>query len=343
MEMRRRALDRRETTALRVEDVSQVASARRLAIGLAQGLDFDETTAGRAALVATELATNLVKHARDGQMLLSAVQWAERPAVEILALDRGPGMSSVERCFEDGYSTAGSPGTGLGAVRRLAVGLDVDSRPEGTVVLARITASRAGVPSGGGVITSGISVPCPGEDRSGDAWDHERRADRHTFLVVDGLGHGPDAARTAEACVDAFRARPGLAPAARVEALHAALRATRGAAVAVVEIDPGRRIVRFAGLGNITASIHGDGAVRHLVSHHGTAGHVARTIGEYTYPWPARALLIVHSDGLASLRYLERYPGLLARDPGIVAGVLYRDFGRRRDDATVLVAREAAA
>jgi anti-sigma regulatory factor (Ser/Thr protein kinase) len=343
MEVRRRPLDRRETTMLSVEDASQVPSARRLASGLARGLDFDETTAGRAALVATELATNLVKHAHDGQMLFSAVEWADRPAVEILALDRGPGMSSVERCFEDGYSTAGSPGTGLGAVRRLALGLDVDSRPEGTAVLARIGASAAGLRPGREVVTRGISVPCHGEDQSGDAWDHERREGRHTFLVVDGLGHGPDAARSADACVDAFRLRAGLAPAARVEALHAALRATRGAAVAVVEIDPGRRVVRFAGLGNIAGSIHGDGAARHLVSHHGTAGHVARTIGEYTYPWPARALLIVHSDGLASLRHLERYPGLLARDPAVVAGVLYRDFGRRRDDATVLVVREVAA
>jgi anti-sigma regulatory factor (Ser/Thr protein kinase) len=342
MEVKSRALDRRETTSVLVEDASQVPTARRLAGELARGLGFDESAAGRVALVATELATNLVKHARQGEVLLSAIEWGERPAVEILALDRGPGMPSVERCFQDGFSTAGSPGTGLGAVRRLAGTLDVYSRTEGTALLARVGASALPARRGGLAI-AGFSVACRGEERSGDAWDQEQHAGVRTVLVVDGLGHGVDAAKSAEACVNAFRTRTRLAPAERMEVLHAALRPTRGAAVAVVEIDPGRRIVRFAGLGNISASIYGEGPVRHLVSHHGTAGHVARKIGEYTYPWPPRAVLVVHSDGVASLRDLQRYPGLLERDPGLVAGVLYRDFGRRRDDATVVVAREMAA
>jgi anti-sigma regulatory factor (Ser/Thr protein kinase) len=342
MEMRSRALDRRETAAVCVEDASQVPAARRLAAELARGLDFDESAAGRVALVATELATNLVKHARQGEMLLSAIDRDGRLAVEILALDRGPGMPSVDRCLEDGYSTAGSPGTGLGAVRRLAGLLEVYSRPDGTALLARVGPSAAPARAEA-LAVSGISVACRGEERSGDAWDQERDAGRHTLLVVDGLGHGTDAAAAADACVAAFRQRARLAPGARVEALHAALRATRGAALAVVEIDPGRRLVRFAGLGNITASIYGEGPVRHLVSHHGTAGHVARKIGEYSYPWPPRGMLVVHSDGVATVRDLDRYPGLRQRDPGLVAGVLYRDLARRRDDATVLVAREVAA
>jgi anti-sigma regulatory factor (Ser/Thr protein kinase) len=343
MEVRSRALDRRETTSVLIEDSSQVPAARRLAGELARGLQFDESAAGRVALAATELATNLVKHARQGEILLSATEWREHPAVEILSLDRGPGMSNVTRCFEDGYSTAGSPGTGLGAVRRLAGTLDVYSRPEGTAILARIGASAGSARGAGGLVATGFSVACRGEERSGDAWDQERHAGCHTVLVVDGLGHGVDAARSAEACVDAFRQRARLAPAARLEALHGALRATRGAAVAVVEIDVGRRVVRYAGLGNVSASIYGEGPVRHLVSHHGIAGHMARKIGEYTYPWPPRGVLVVHSDGVASLRDLDRYPALLERDPGLVAGVLYRDFGRRRDDATVVVAREVAA
>ena len=342
MEMKPRAIDRRQTTCLSVEDASQVPAARRLAAELARGLDFDEGAAGRVALAATELATNLVKHARQGEMLLSAVERDGHPAVEILALDRGPGMPSVDRCLEDGYSTAGSPGTGLGAVRRLAGVLDVYSRPDGTALLARIGPSAVPPPADA-IAVSGISVACRGEERSGDAWDQERDAGRLTLLVVDGLGHGHDAAVAAEACVDAFRRRARLAPAARVVALHAALRATRGAALAVVEIDPGRRLVRFAGLGNIAASIYGEGPVRHLVSHHGIAGHVARKIDEYSYPWPPRGMLVVHSDGVATLRDLDRYAGLWTRDPGLVAGVLYRDFARRRDDATVVVAREVAA
>ena len=124
-----------------------------------------------------------------------------------------------------------------------------------------------------------------------------------------------------------------------MRSLHEALRATRGAALAVAEIDTDRHVVRFAGLGNIAASVHDGGPVRHLVSTHGTAGHAAHKIAEYTYPWPAGSVLIMHSDGVASLRDLDPYPGLLHRDPSLVAGVLYRDFARGRDDATVVVAR----
>ena len=45
------------------------------------------------------------------------------------------------RCLTDGYSTAGTPGTGLGAVRRLANEFDIYSAPgEGTIVMARFGA-----------------------------------------------------------------------------------------------------------------------------------------------------------------------------------------------------------
>jgi len=119
-----------EPIVVRVEQSSQVAAARRAAADLAWRLHFDETTAGRLALVVTELATNLVKHGGGGEVVLRRVDLAPAGAVEVVALDRGPGMANVARCLQDGYSTAGSPGTGLGAVQRLSTGFDVWSRPK---------------------------------------------------------------------------------------------------------------------------------------------------------------------------------------------------------------------
>jgi anti-sigma regulatory factor (Ser/Thr protein kinase) len=330
-----------DTRSVAVEDTSQVAAARRMATGLARELGFDEATAGRVALVATEAATNLLKHARNGEMLLGTTVAGGTGVIEILALDRGPGMANVDRCFEDGYSTAGSPGTGLGALRRLATTLDVYSRPGGTALLIRV-GPPAVLSAAAATAVGGLNVALGSEDHCGDAWDHEPQAGGRAVLVVDGLGHGAGAAEAARAGVLAFRRHAGAPPAARVASLHAALRTTRGAALAVAEIDTVRGVVRFAGLGNIGASVYGNGPVRHLVSHHGTAGHSAHRIAEYTYPWPSRGVLIMHSDGVASLRDLDPYPGLLHRDPGLVAGVLYRDFARRRDDATVVVARGLA-
>jgi anti-sigma regulatory factor (Ser/Thr protein kinase) len=334
----------RATTRIPVEDSSQVATARRLAAGLAQGLGFDEVTGGRVALTVTEAATNLVKHAGRGEILLGVSRVNGHAAVEILALDRGPGMANVDRCFQDGYSTAGSAGTGLGALRRIADTCDVYSRAGGTALLMRVGSPAAATRRPAGRLeVGGLSVAAAGEDRCGDAWDEEPHEAGLAVLVVDGLGHGAGAADAARECVLAFRRHAGVPPGARVNALHQALRGTRGAALAVAEIDAARRVVRFAGLGNITGSVHGPESVRHMVSHHGIAGHAVSKIAEYTYPWSPNCALILHSDGVASLRGLDAYPGLLQRDPRLVAGVLYRDFRRGRDDATVVVARGSAA
>ncbi|MFI5328965.1 MAG: ATP-binding protein, partial [Candidatus Rokuibacteriota bacterium] len=327
---------------IRVEESSQVAAARRAAADLSWRLHFDETTAGRLALVVTELATNLVKHGGGGEVLLRQVETSP-DTVEVFALDRGPGMANVARCLEDGYSTAGSAGTGLGAVQRVASGFDVWSRPKSGAAV-RIEIAPAGeARREAGFQIGGLAVPAAGETECGDAWSAERRPGSLTLLVVDGLGHGPAAAIAAQQAVQSFDGAPGVLPARRVEALNLALRATRGAAVAVAHIDAARKLVRFAGLGNIGAAIYAGESVRHLVSQHGTAGQGTRRVEEYMYPWDERAVLVMHSDGIATRHDLTTYPGLLERHPGLVAGVLYRDFGRGRDDATAVVARRAPA
>jgi len=124
--------------------------------------------------------------------------------------------------------------------------------------------------------------------------------------------------------------------------MHETLRPTRGAAVGLAEIDRERGRLSFAGVGNIAASIVADGAYRHVVSHHGTLGHDVRKIQAFEYPWPRGATLVMHSDGLTSKWGFDPYPGLLQRDPALVAAVLYRDFQRGNDDTTVVVVREAA-
>ena len=98
----------------------------------------------------------------------------------------------------------------------------------------------------------------------------------------------------------------------------------------------------FAGVGNIAARIYaGSESRQNLVSLNGTAGHQCDRIQDFSYPWPEDGLLVLHSDGLSTGTGLESYPGLAARDPALIAGVLYRDFCRGRDDATVVVAKAA--
>jgi anti-sigma regulatory factor (Ser/Thr protein kinase) len=325
-----------------VEEPSQVPAVRRAAADLACRLGFDEATVGRVALAVTEAATNLVKHAAGGAILLRAVAEGGAPCVEMMALDRGRGMASVSQCLADGYSTAGSAGTGLGAIRRLASLFDVYSRPDqGTALLARVAGGPPARTSSE-VDIAGVSFAKPGEVVCGDTWAQERRVGGATILVADGLGHGAGAAEAAATSERAFSRTRGLPLRERLDAIHDALRPTRGAAVAVVDLDVGEATVRFAGIGNVAGSLHTpDGTARQFVSHNGTAGHAARRVEAYTYPWPRDGVVILHTDGLATVRGLDTYPGLLARRPALVAAVLYRDLARGRDDVTVVVARHA--
>jgi anti-sigma regulatory factor (Ser/Thr protein kinase) len=331
-----------------VSEGSQVAEARRQASEAARLAGFGEEDCGRAALVATELATNLVKHGGGGEIVVGHFDDADGAGVEILALDRGRGMADVQQCLRDGFSTAGSPGTGLGAVSRLADRFGLFSRPEqGTVVLARLTAKRQPPPTTSppaaptGPQVGAIAAICPGEDVCGDAWGIDARHGE-TLLVADGSGHGPIAATAARVAVETFRAQADKPLPRLLEAIHRALQPTRGAAVAVARIDRGARVVRFAGVGNISGTLVTGGQSRHMVSHNGTAGHVAPRIAEFTYPFAGAPTLILASDGLTTRWDVASYPGLAQAHPSIVAGVLYRDHRRGRDDATVVVLKAPA-
>jgi anti-sigma regulatory factor (Ser/Thr protein kinase) len=323
-----------------IEPAGGAAEARRLATDVAVRLGFDEADAGRVALVATEAATNLAKHAGGGDVLVSALHAGGTVGVEVLALDKGPGIANIPRTLSDGYSTSGSPGTGLGAMRRMSREFEIYSTPGGgTAVLARVypRGSKARQPAT--MEVAGVCVAMPGESACGDAWAMDQRPGCATILVADGLGHGYDAAVAAQETVRLFQERPGLAPTPMLERLHAGLRPTRGAAVAAIQLDFEHRLVHFAGIGNISGTILNH-ARRSLASYNGTLGHEVRQIRQFEYPWPEAGLLVLHTDGLVTHWSLDTYPGLSARHPGLIAGVLYRDFKRGRDDVTVVVARE---
>lgn len=123
--------------------------------------------------------------------------------------------------------------------------------------------------------------------------------------------------------------------------LHRALAPTRGGAVAIARIDETARTVRYVGVGNISGTLIDNGSIRHMVSHNGTAGHIAPRIREFTYGFTANPLVILHSDGVTTRWDLSSYPGLAAQHPSLIAGVLWRDHRRGRDDATVVAMRAA--
>jgi anti-sigma regulatory factor (Ser/Thr protein kinase) len=321
--------------AIAVRDPTDVADARRRVRGVAAGLGYDETAAGKVAIVVTELAQNVLRHGGGGEILAGAD--AQRPSgIEILALDRGLGMADVTACMRDGYSTGGTSGNGLGAVKRLAHQMLFHSEPrKGTAILVRM----GGDSSKGAVRnTAALCVPKVGETICGDTAAILARPNGAVgVLLADGLGHGPLAAAASGEAARLFHKHTATDVKEILATLHTGLRATRGAAIATASIDPEAKRVTYGGIGNIAGFIIDAVGVRRMVSHSGTAGHTAGRMQDFQYPLHSRPVVVMYSDGLATSWSPESHSGLFALDPLLIAAVLYRDHARGRDDASVVV------
>lgn len=321
-----------------VTDPSSVGEVRRAAQTAAASIGFDDARAGDAALVATEMATNIVRHVGSGELIITTGNEVDGGILELLALDHGPGMRDVDRCMEDGFSTApGGSGTGLGAIRRLSDEFDIHStREAGTAILSRFrSASRK--PQR--ITIGALSLPFPGEPVCGDAWEIFLDPPTCSITVIDGLGHGAAACAAAWEALQSIRAHPLRGVEQKLELAHQALKHTRGAAMAVAELHLDSGHITFAGVGNIVGATASATALRRMVSFDGTVGHEVIKIKEFDYSLQRGHVMVMHSDGLRSQWKFDRYPELLAHDPLLIAGVLYRDYVKGRDDVTVVVAR----
>jgi anti-sigma regulatory factor (Ser/Thr protein kinase) len=180
------------------EDVAwfrdEFAGARASASRLAGRIGFSELRAGEVALAMAEAASNLVKHAVAGAIVLRIVRTDRYAGIEFLAVDSGPGIADVAASMRDGRSSAGTLGIGLGMIARLADTFDLHSAPgHGTVLLARFWPREARLrpeSSGGGLpdfLVEGVTRPISGAQECGDGW-----AARWDGAGSSALGHRAD-------------------------------------------------------------------------------------------------------------------------------------------------------
>lgn len=326
------ALPTSQNTVIAMEDASQVGQARRAAQHLAQHIGLNEEDVGRVALSTTELASNVLKHAGGGEMHLRQAP-GHAPGVEVVAVDRGKGFN-FQACVIDGFSTGGTQGIGLGAVVRQASVFDAYSDHRGSVVLSRIYDRNSIVPDMRlGVFQHALL----GDPACGDSWQVCESEDGISLLVIDGLGHGPEAEHAAKEGGNAFFVNPFLDPKDLLNTIHAAMNGTRGGAAAAALYTFKTETLNFSGIGNISARLISPGGSRGLVSMPGILGHQFRKAQNFNYPDVGGQLLILHSDGLQARWDIADYPNLHLRHPAVIAALLYRDFCRGKDDVTVLV------
>lgn len=317
-----------------IKDSSFAGEVRRLAVSFAGDIGFDETITGQISIVINELCSNIVKHAGTGEIIL--VQHKDK--LEIISIDKGPGMGNVNECLKDGFSTQGTQGTGLGAIKRLSHTFELyTALNKGTVIYSAFILNT----SEDKFETGSVAVNYPGEVVCGDGWTFLKvNEDRLKVMVADGLGHGLLAHEASKAAINSFMSGNDRSPLMDINALHNALRSTRGAAVAVGDIQMANAKIDYAGLGNISATLVSPAGTKKLISYNGTAGVQFKNVQPMAYPLEKDWVLIMHSDGLGTQWSLTDYPGLMFKHPTLIAAVLYRDYTRGNDDVTVVVIRE---
>jgi anti-sigma regulatory factor (Ser/Thr protein kinase) len=323
----------------RVEDSNAPGAVRRAAVALAARLGYSEHRTGEVAIVATELATNLDRHAIEGTIALRVRRDVDVAGIELLATDAGPGIADLSVFALDGNSSAGTLGIGLGAAIRLATWFDAYSLlGRGTVMIATFwPEERTHI----GANVASLTRAMVDTAACGDATAYREGALMTTVLLADGLGHGELAAVASRAAIRAFTIDedPHRDPAQTLRRLHSVLQRTRGAAVGVLRLDWAKAAITFAGVGNIEGWIDDGDRRRPLSSTPGIVGSNMRTIREVTHPMPASGLVILHTDGLTGKWNLDDYPGLRTRDPNLVAATLMRDAGIRNDDRGIVVVK----
>lgn len=327
-----------------VEEWPSVSEARRQAAFLATKAGFKAGDAGAVSIIVAEMATNLVKYAQGGEIILQTLESQGRFGMELVALDRGPGMDDESDHLRNGFSMGQTLGIGLGAVRRLSTDFDIYSAPgRGTAVVSRYwpSTSKSERDTASEWDIGALCIPKPREAICGDSFAIRETPHGLSALVADGLGHGPFAAEASQGAAARFRESSHLDPIELIRLIHTALIGTRGAAIGLAGINTIDQSISYAGVGNIFAAFVGRERTRQMLSLNGTAGLLIPLLQEFKYPWPVDSTLVMHSDGISSRWVFHSHPEFIEKDPTLVSALLYRDFGGGTDDSTVVVIRRA--
>lgn len=184
----------------------------------------------------------------------------------------------------------------------------------------------------------GVCRAHPAETVCGDAWQADWHDGVCRITVVDGLGHGPEAAASAEAALRALRQQPALAPSEAIHTCHAALAGLRGAAISVVTVSADSRSLEYAGVGNVEGRVRARSRWERFAPFRGIVGVTMRSVRSFTFALEPGWALVLHSDGVSSRFDELALDDLLQQGPRAAATDLIDTWGRATDDATAVVA-----
>jgi len=325
-------------------DRSYLAIVKKGIHKLAAQANFSAKKIGEIDLVVAEMGSNLIKHAGGGEILAGLVKEDQETALELISIDNGPGIAEPEKIMKDGASSTQTLGTGLGSIKRLSDVFELYTKKDwGTIILSRINVKESAKKKQGRnrIHYRALVVAKPGETVSGDGTYAINSGDGMTrLLVADGLGHGEEANRAVTRAIQAFAGFESDSPAEILRHLHADIKKTRGLVGTIVIFDPFKKIWKLCGIGNISTRLSGYVESRSYIPYNGIVGHnIPNTLNDQELSQKDYQQIILCSDGIRSRWENARHPTIQKYDLVVQAAAIYKEFGRRTDDMSVVIGR----
>lgn len=326
-----------------IEDKSYVSFIKREIHHLVHKAGFSSKQTGEIDIIISELTSNIVKHASEGELLYRIIQENNTTAFEVYCLDNGPGTNTIDRFMQDGLSTTNTLGQGLGSIKRLSDFFQIYSRKDwGTVAYAKVLMKQ---PLQTTTSLKNIEVKClqvniPGETVCGDGYYVKKTAFETQIFLGDGLGHGPHAHEAVATAIDAFRACTESSPTEILKHIDFHTKKTRGLVGAVAVLDHKKRQWKFAGVGNIMTRLQDGISAKNCMSYNGIIGlNIPRSLQDHVTEAQKYQYIIMCSDGIKTKWNLTDYPSIFKYDPSLIAAAIYKDQARRTDDMSVLIGK----
>lgn len=330
----------------KVEDRSYLSFIKREIHNLLISHGFSVSRAGEADIIISELLSNLIKHADSGELLyrITGDEEAGDLTFELYCLDNGPGIKDLSLMMKDGNSSSNTLGHGLGAIRRLSSHFDIFSMQNwGTVSYSKLMSKpvTAYVRNIKGEFTyKTLQVSMPGQKVCGDGYS-VKKLDGNTFIFAgDGLGHGELANEAVSKAIEAFLRCEETEPADIIRFIHREVKKTRGLVGTVVSLNAAQGKWKICGVGNIATQLCNGMLVRNYMSHNGIIGHnIPGGLSNYTVDDEKFHYIMMCSDGIKTRWNTQNYPAFFRYSQAIMAGILFKDFGRRTDDMSILIGK----
>lgn len=303
---------------------------------------FSAQKVGEVDIVVAELTSNLVKHAdHGGEVIFRLIPDKEDKIFEIFCIDQGPGTNNIQEKLVDGISSTNTLGQGLGAIKRLTDFFQIYSMNAwGTITYCRKHLTTPAAVIKRPIIIKVIQQPIRNEKVCGDGYSIIEKKDETRIFVGDGLGHGPHALEAVQEAIAAFKECNSELPSDILRYIHERVRKTRGLVGTIAILDHSRKKWIIGGIGNISTRIIQGIEYKNYTPHNGIIGlNIPNTMNNHEIEAEKFQSIVMTSDGIQNKWNLLKYHGILKYDPAILAAAIFKDFGRKTDDMTVLIGK----